>query len=123
MRNFKNTGPDGWIERTQRYWPEYHNPYYDPDKCGLKVIAVLDEEDLCYEYDTVILWQDKATGRMYVGHDAGCSCPTPFEDFHSLDDMTEVHKFADLEAFIKEYTQYGVWNTTDFLRDARKYLF
>ena len=55
------------------------NPYYSPEKCGLKVIDSI-EGDLSYEFDMVVVWQDLKSKKYYWGSDSGCSCPTPFED-------------------------------------------
>lgn len=65
------------------------NPYYHPEKCGLVILNTL-EANLSYEFDIFVLWKDIETGRVYFGHDSGCSCPTPFEDFNSLSDMVLV---------------------------------
>lgn len=64
-----------------------HNPYYSPEKCGLRILEVTEEPGLCYEFDMVVLWQDKETGKRYWARDSGCSCPCPFENVHGLDNM------------------------------------
>ena len=66
------------------------NPYYYPEKCGLTIVCSYDRDNEPWQFNIVCLWQDLETGKYYVGEDSGCSCPTPFEDFHSLGDMTEV---------------------------------
>ena len=65
------------------------NPYYNPEKCGLKIIF---SEDTAgeYEFDITLIVQELSTGRYFLGKDSGCSCPTPFEDFHSLSDFREI---------------------------------
>lgn len=65
-----------------------HNPYYNPEACGLKIIRI-DERDVSYSFDIVMLWEDLKTGKWYWAHDAGCSCPSPFEDFLGLGDLNE----------------------------------
>ncbi|MFA5152732.1 MAG: hypothetical protein WC554_09250 [Clostridia bacterium] len=72
-------------------WYGYEmNPYYNPEKCGLQLVYSYDRDDEPYQFNLVALWKHLATGKYYVGEDSGCSCPTPFEDFNSLADMTEV---------------------------------
>jgi hypothetical protein len=64
------------------------NPYYDPEKCGFKLALIFDDNTLSYEYDTTIFLEEIETGKIYAAHNAGCSCPTPFEDYHKLSDLT-----------------------------------
>lgn len=66
------------------------NVYYNPDKCGLANIGTLDEDDLSYEYNTLIVVKHLESGRLFWTQDSGCSCPTPFEDerFTSPDDTS-----------------------------------
>lgn len=78
----------------------YHNPYYDPEKCGLEIVVNI-SKDISYEFDMVIVWKDVETGKLYMGHDSGCSCPTPFENFKSLDDMTEITNIKEYRAFFE----------------------
>jgi hypothetical protein len=66
------------------------NPYYNPEKCGLRLIDSISHTDEPYEFDITCVWQDIETGRYYTAHDSGCSCPTPFEDFKFLSDLTEI---------------------------------
>jgi hypothetical protein len=67
------------------------NIYYDPEKFGLTVIGAI-ELGGGWEYDTTVLWKD-AQGFAWA-HDAGCSCPTPFEDIN----LTNVSR-GSLEEF------------------------
>lgn len=39
-----------------------------------------------YEYDKVMVIEHE--GDYYLGTDSGCSCPTPFENYSGLEDMT-----------------------------------
>lgn len=66
------------------------NIYYNPEDHGLEIIAELENSDGCYEFDTHLVFRHTKSGKLYYAHDSGCSCPTPFEDFHSIDDMEEV---------------------------------
>lgn len=60
-------------------WDE--NPYYDPAKLGLVILAQMDEPNLSYQFNQFVVWQHIASGRVFYAQDSGCSCPTPFEDF------------------------------------------
>jgi len=66
------------------------NPYYHPEKCGLEIVEFIDNSKEEYTFDYTVIWRDIETGKYYRGSDSGCSCPIPFEDFHSLADMDEV---------------------------------
>lgn len=67
------------------------NPYYNPEACGLTQIGVADE-DLCYEFNTLVVWRDNESGDLYWSSDSGCSCPTPFEDDRDLADLRKLDK-------------------------------
>jgi hypothetical protein len=63
-----------------------NNPYYNPEKWGLKIFDSVEREDLIYEFDMFVIWEHE-DGRVFWGGDSGCSCPTPFEDVNSLDQL------------------------------------
>jgi hypothetical protein len=44
----------------------------------------------------------KATGALYGAFDSGCSCPTPFEDFARLEDMTPIRTVEDAKRLVRE---------------------
>lgn len=83
MDNFKNKDEED-------AWPEYHNPYYNPEKCGLRIIDEVHKPNLSYEFDMVILWEDFVTSKRYWQRDRGCSCPSPFENILSLNDLNDM---------------------------------
>jgi hypothetical protein len=72
------------------------NPYYDPEKFGLRTVGEIEWSEPNYNFDLTVLWRD-GVGRLYWGDDSGCSCPAPFEDVRSLDDLTagSFHEFAN----------------------------
>ena len=41
------------------------------------------------EAKTFVVWKHK-DGRVFWAHDSGCSCPSPFEDYNNLSDLTEL---------------------------------
>lgn len=57
-----------------------YNPYYYPEELGLKIVGELDEQDMSYEFNMLIVWKDE-NNNLYYAKDSGCSCPTPFEDY------------------------------------------
>ena len=83
------------------------NVYYDPADFGLVLVETLDEAGLSYEYNTLIVLQHTASKRLFWASDSGCSCPTPFENYHFSSsesgintDLTEINlssydRFAD----------------------------
>jgi hypothetical protein len=74
-----------WLESKK----DKMNPYYDtndkPNEVGLVKLGELDEADLYYEYNTLLVVKHEPTGRIFYATDSGCSCPTPFEDYHFSD--------------------------------------
>ncbi len=63
------------------------NAYDTPEKLGLKIVASESEPNLSYEYNMFIIWEDEA-GQFYYASDVGCSCPSPFENYTELSDLT-----------------------------------
>lgn len=60
--------------------------YYSPEKLGLTIVGEIDWVNAPYEFDLTVVWKD-AEGKLYWYSDAGCSCPSPFEDVRSLDEL------------------------------------
>lgn len=74
------------------------SPYYSPEKFGLKVLGEMSWSEPDYGFDLTVVWTDER-GTLYWANDSGCSCPSPFEDVKSIDDLvtgTEFQLFADL---------------------------
>ncbi len=78
--------------------------YYAAEKLGF---AILVDEDLggSYEFDQLIVVR-APDGTLWAAHDAGCSCPTPFEDMSWPADWTEIKQPADIEPVIAEWSEY-----------------
>lgn len=74
-----------------------NNAYYNPENLGLELVAEFELSEPNYSFDTFIVLREKETGKVYVAHDAGCSCPTPFEGFTFPQDFTEVRSYADVK--------------------------
>src|SRR5690242_14872274 len=62
------------------------NPYDEPEKFNLTPIADIELNEPNYSFDIRVVWRHK-DGRIFTARDAGCSCPSPFEDYHSLLDL------------------------------------
>ncbi len=80
------------------------NPYYSPEDLGLTQIVFGDDPNACYSFDMFVVWQEDATGDLYYGTDAGCSCPSPFEWVNSLADLT---KYTDWDTFVTDVEAWG----------------
>ena len=65
------------------------NIWYAPEKFGLVQFAEFEYSDGCYQFDTRVVWKDEQ-GQLWTARDSGCSCPTPFEDYHlgNIDRLT-----------------------------------
>ena len=54
-----------------------------------------------YEFDLTAVFQHKPTGRLFLAHDSGCSCPIPFEDM-TEEDATEITRLYDFDRIVQE---------------------
>lgn len=88
-----------------------YNVYYDPEKCGLSIVGVLDQDGLDYEFNTFLVVEETQSKRLFYCQSSGCSCPTPFEEFHFSNgddnDLNEV-KRETLDSFINEVNNFPV---------------
>lgn len=75
--------------KNEEEWNGFNNPYHNPEKCGLKIIEVVEEPDIAFDFDMVVLWQGLVDKRFYWLRDRGCSCPAPYENVKSLHDLNE----------------------------------
>lgn len=70
-----------------------------PEKYGLTLVK---DHNACagsYEFDTILVLRDRH-GQHYALHDAGCSCPEPFEG-KGVDDLTPINSLAELDRFAR----------------------
>lgn len=74
-----------------------YNIYYDKEKFGLEIVNEVDSAG-DYSFDKTVIFKDK-DNNFYFASDSGCSCPSPFEDFTSVADLTKLtlHEFHALE--------------------------
>jgi hypothetical protein len=84
------------------------NAYYHPEALGLTVVAELEFSDMNYCYDTRVVWKDES-GTLYTARDSGCSCPTPFEDYTSVESLerANLRELEDEVAFEKKSAYRG----------------
>jgi hypothetical protein len=64
--------------------------YYQPEKFDLVPLGQIDMHEPNYDFDIVAVWRHAPTGELYWARDSGCSCPSPFEDYTSLDKLTKL---------------------------------
>jgi len=96
------------------------NAYYSPERLDLEVIGDLEMSEPDYSFDTVVVWRHIPTGDLYWAQDAGCSCPTPFEDYNSLEQLTKLVS-ANLDEFAREISRcYQPEEARSLLRKVRK---
>jgi hypothetical protein len=88
--------------------------YYQPEKFDLKPVFELDlmGGNGCYEFDILAVWQDINDGSLWFATDGGCSCPAPFEDYTSREDL-DSFELDTVVAIVKEstvgdYRSYGL---------------
>lgn len=70
------------------------NVFYDPEKFGLTVVGQLNDPNASYSFDDLVVWS-ASDGRLFYAMDSGCSCPTPFEQYHGLADLTPITAHPD----------------------------
>ena len=87
--------------------------YGQPEKFGLTVLDIVDDPEADYSFNLIVVWKHE-DGRIFWAQDAGCSCPSPFEDFTSLDDLTLLtdETWAEFEEAVKLHAAPG-----DYLPD------
>jgi hypothetical protein len=83
------------------------NAYYHPEALGLEIIAEIDYSDGSYQFDQRIVWRHKETGKLYTARDSGCSCPTPFENYDTIESLADYsYDFVHSEALEEGRSQY-----------------
>lgn len=68
------------------------NVYGQPEDFGL---------DDGYGFDYRIVWRHRGSGKLYTARDAGCSCPSPFEDYTKLEDLDELTDMVALREEVR----------------------
>ena len=79
------------------------NPYYNPEDFGLELIGTVDVGS-SWEFWMIFVWRN-AAGEFFYAKDAGCSCPSPGEDF-GWDDLTK-GTFHEVAAQVQSHAEQG----------------
>ena len=103
----------------------YNSPdvYSQPEKFGLKLVAEIDYSDKDYQFDTRAVWLHES-GKLYTARDSGCSCPSPFEDYTSLEKL-DIVNIVELERETQEKRSaqkvyVSAREVNEFLRKVRR---
>lgn len=97
--------------------------YYQPEKFGLTVVAEIEYSTGNYEFDTRVVWRH-SSGLLLTARDAGCSCPSPFEDYTSLE-AVEIFDYEEIEVEVAKEMSYS-WgdikplDAANFLNKTRR---
>lgn len=104
----------------------YRNVYAHPKHYGLTQIALIDYSSGSYEFDYRVVWKHK-DGTFYTARDSGCSCPSPFETFYSLqalDKLSMDDLCAEISNEMKNDDNYSYGPSLDtclkFLQDVEE---
>lgn len=65
--------------------------YYNSSDFGLDLVGEVEWSEEDYSFDLTAVWKD-STGQLYFGSDSGCSCPSPFEEFTKIEDLTKASR-------------------------------
>lgn len=88
------------------------NIYYSPEHYGLEILGeAADEPD--WDFNMFVVWRDKDTGVLYYASDAGCSCPSPFEDYNSKEDLTKAESIQQIHDALDEWSSYSYSNSPE----------
>lgn len=75
------------------------------------MVHVLDESDLSYEFNTLIVVEETQSGKLYYATSSGCSCPTPFEEYYFVsdkdNDLNEINR-ETFDSFVNEVKNFPV---------------
>ena len=77
------------------------NVYYDPEQLGLQTVGEISFDDDSYQFDMGVVWWHPEQRRFYYAEDSGCSCPSPFEDFTTIESLGEPLDLGGLTAKLR----------------------
>ena len=72
------------------------NIYYDPSDFGLEIVGEFDWSEPDYSFDLCVVWKE-SRGVYWIGNDAGCSCPSPFEDITDKNELDGPYNKSGLQ--------------------------
>ncbi len=84
-----------------------YDPYSHPEKFDLSIVCEINDPDASYSFDMFVLWRH-ADGRLFWATDSGCSCPSPFEEFFSINDLTQLtdDSWSSFEAALSDWCSF-----------------
>lgn len=88
-----------------------NNVYYNPESVGVTTLGEISLDDEPYMFSLILVVQDNESGKIFAAHDAGCSCPAPFEDHKYPTDFVEIHYASDIQRLVEQH-QYD-WGNVD----------
>lgn len=56
---------------------------------GLAYLGEISWDDGCYQFDLTAVWYSIDMGQLYYADDSGCSCPSPFENISTVEQLIE----------------------------------
>lgn len=79
----------------------YSDPdvYYQPEYFDLEIVGTLELAEPCWSFDMFAVFKH-ADGRTFWAQDSGCSCPSPFENYNSLESLNEFSNVSELRSEI-----------------------
>ena len=80
------------------------DPYNEPEKFGLTFVAEVDDKDASYSFNKMVVWRRDSDGKLFWAADSGCSCPSPFEGYNAVEDLSPLPEKA--EEFIDSLTRH-----------------
>ncbi len=91
-----------------------------PEKHDLHIVDEL-EFGGSYDFDTHVVFKH-SDGRMFYVHDAGCSCPYPFENVDGLEDMQllTTQGFDSFSTMIMNLSEGTIGEKNAFLRNVHR---
>jgi len=75
--------------------------YYSPGEADLEIFETFDDPEAGYGFNMFVVWKHK-DGRLFYATDSGCSCPSPFEYYNKIEDLTAITR-AGFESFKSDF--------------------
>lgn len=79
---------------------QMNNIYYSPEDFGLEVVGTIEWSEPNWDFDMTVVWRAKR-GQYWIGSDSGCSCPSPFEDIHDVNELDGPYLKAEMVRRLK----------------------
>jgi len=108
-----------------------HNCIWNPDadnerddrtlNIPLNFVGSYEINDAPFEFNLIGVWKNEKG--FYIATDSGCSCPTPFENYGSLDDLTGPLTRTQCVEELYQLALYTPWNSdrVRYIRDNEEF--